>query len=105
MSEPLRNRRMQFGHNTNVTVGDVRYHVQTEDRGLAHALIDTMVYLDGRVVHRLTTNYQDLLPIDAASEAVLKERVDGQHHGVMEELRSGKLRFSAAPWKSSVPSL
>jgi hypothetical protein len=29
---------MLFGHNTNVTVGDVTYHVQTEDRGSSHAL-------------------------------------------------------------------
>ena len=104
MSEPLRNKRMQFGHNTNVTVGEVRYHVQTEDRGGAQALIDTMVYLNGRVVHRLTTDYRDLLPIDAANEPILKQRVDEQHQAVMEELRSQKLQISPALPKPGVPA-
>ena len=106
MSEPLRNRRMQFGHNTNVTVGTVRYHVQTEDRGGSHALIDTMVYLNGRVVHRVTTNYQDLLPIDAAKESILKQRVDQQHHGIEAGLRDGSIKIAeatAAP-TASVPA-
>lgn len=87
---------MQFGHNTNVTVGAVRYHVQTEDRGGSHALIDTMVYLDGRVVHRVTTSYQDLLPIDAAKESVLKQRVDKQHQGVEAGLREGSIKVAQA---------
>lgn len=96
---------MQFGHNTNVTVGDVRYHVQTEDRGDAQALIDTMVYLNGRVVHRRTTNYLDLLPIDGAKESILKQRVDEQHHTIEGELRAGKLKLvePAAPVAPPAP--
>src|SRR5260370_3856239 len=38
---------MRFGHNSNVTIGEVLYHVQTEDRGATHALIDTTVYYGG----------------------------------------------------------
>ncbi len=87
---------MQFGHNTNVTVGTVRYHVQTEDRGGSHALIDTTVYLNGRVVHRVTTNYQDLLPIDVAKESILKQRVDQQHHGIEVGLRDGSIKVTDA---------
>lgn len=96
---------MQFGHNTNVTVGDVRYHVQTEDRGDAQGLIDTMVYLNGRVVHRRTTNYQDLLPIGPANESMLKQRVDEQHHAIEAELRAGSLKIAeAAAHDSSGPT-
>src|SRR5260370_49939 len=40
---------MRFGHNSNVTIGEVLYHVQTEDRGATHALIDTTGYYGGRV--------------------------------------------------------
>ncbi|HWZ96383.1 MAG TPA: Ig-like domain-containing protein [Candidatus Dormibacteraeota bacterium] len=87
---------MLFGHNTNVTVGDAHYHVQTEDRGVAHAVIDTAVYLSGRVVHRRTNNYSDLLPLDAGKEAILKQRVDEQHHGIEEELRNGSLKPAEA---------
>ncbi len=84
---------MRFGHNTNVTVGEVLYHVQTEDRGVAHALIDTTVYYGGRVLHRRTSKYSDLLPLDAQREQTLERRVSSQHHAVMEELRSGALKM------------
>jgi hypothetical protein len=56
--------RMVFGHNTNVTLGTIVYHVQTEDRGASHALIDTTVYYRGRVLHRRTNSYFDLLPLE-----------------------------------------
>jgi hypothetical protein len=82
---------MLFGHNTNVTVGGQVIHVQTEDRGIAHALIDTTVYCRGRVLHRRTNGYFDLLPLDADREQALKLRVDDQHSTVLEELRSGVL--------------
>jgi hypothetical protein len=59
---------MLFGHNSNVTVGTEIVHVQTENRGANHAFIDTTVHWKGRVLHRRTNNYQDLLPLDAESE-------------------------------------
>ncbi|MBS1840943.1 MAG: hypothetical protein JSS69_12380 [Acidobacteria bacterium] len=85
---------MLFGHNTNVTVGNAHYHVQTEDRGAAHPVIDTSVYLCGRVVHRRKNDYSDLLPLDAVKESILKQRVDAQHARIEEELRTGALKFS-----------
>ena len=93
---------MQFGHNTNVKVGDALYHVQTEDHGAAQALIETAVYLDGRVVHRQKHHYSDLLPLDAKKETTLKQRVDDQHHRIEEELRTGALKFASARVKQSV---
>jgi hypothetical protein len=85
---------MRFGHNSNVTVGEKHYHVQTEDRGTRHALIDTMVYSDGRVLHRRTNSYADLLPLDAREEDKLRLRVAHQHQEVINELRSGSLELS-----------
>ena len=35
---------MIFGHNTNVSLGQTTYHVQTEDAGITSALIDTTVF-------------------------------------------------------------
>jgi len=84
---------MLFGHNTNVNVGALQYHVQTEDRGVAHPVIDTSVYLCGRVVHRRKNDYSDLLPLDVEKEAILKQRVDAQHAAIEEELRTGLLKF------------
>jgi len=87
---------MLFGHNTNVTVAGAVYHVQTEDRGATNALIDTTVYYHGRVLHRRTSKYSDLLPLDGERQLVLKKRVDEQHRTVLEEMRSGALPLTAS---------
>jgi len=85
---------MLFGHNTNVSVGGKTFHVQTEDLGASHALIDTAVYFRGRVLHRRTNHYSDLLPLDPGREQALKLRVDEQHRNVVEDLRSGRLSLT-----------
>ncbi len=96
---------MLFGHNSNVTVGGDVVHVQTEDRGTGHAFIDTTVHWHGRVLHRRTNNYQDLLPLDGEKENALKERLDDQHRSVIEEIRTGalKLTFPAPPTPAAAP--
>jgi hypothetical protein len=88
---------MLFGHNTDVKAGETVYHVQTEDRGTANALIDTTVYCRGCVLHRRTNNYLDLLPLERAREEVLRKRIDDQHRTVTEEIRSGALRLVPPP--------
>jgi hypothetical protein len=97
---------MIFGHNTNVSLGQTTYHVQTEDAGVASALIDTTVYCRGRVLHRRTNNYHDLLPLNPDREAALKLRLDEQHRQVLEEIRSGALYLPppAAPATPAAPA-
>lgn len=97
--------RVLFGHNTDVTAGDKTYHVQTEDRGIGHAIIDTTVYSGGMVVHRKTNSYGDLLPLDPQREQVLKSRLDNQHHSVLEAIRNGTLRISATPARKPVAAI
>lgn len=88
---------MLFGHNSDVKVGETVYHVQTEDRGTANALIDTTVYCRGRVLHRRTNNYFDLLPLEDQQEKFLRTRIDEQHRKVVEEIRGGTLQLAAPP--------
>lgn len=85
---------MLFGHNSNVEARGTTYHVQTEDRGATNALIDTTVYFNGRVLHRRTNNYFDLLPLNPGREQALKVRLDEQHRAVVEELRTGALHLA-----------
>jgi hypothetical protein len=82
---------MVFGHNSNLKLGSNTLHVQTEDRGAANALIDTTVYFQGRVLHRRTNNYHDLLPMNEDNQHALKLRVDEQHRTVLEAIRTGEL--------------
>jgi hypothetical protein len=86
---------MLFGHNTNVKVGATSYHVQTEDRGVAAALIDTTVYHNGRVMHRRTNNYHDLLPLNPDREEALRLRINEQHRATLEDVRSNALNLVA----------
>jgi hypothetical protein len=86
---------MLFGHNTNVKVGATTYHVQTEDRGVAVALIDTTVYYQGRVMHRRTNNYHDLLPLNPDREEALHLRLNEQHRSTLEDVRSNALNLVA----------
>jgi hypothetical protein len=93
---------MQFGRNTNVTVGPATLHVQTEDRGVTSALLDTTVYFQGRILHRRINNYFDLLPLTADSEQALKLRLDAQHRSLIDEIRSGQLQLSIPPPQAPV---
>jgi hypothetical protein len=94
---------MLFGHNSNVEAGGTTYHVQTEDRGAMNALIDTTVYFHGRVLHRRTNNYFDLLPLNPDREQALKLRLDEQHRAVVEGLRTGALHLPL-PRDEQVPA-
>jgi hypothetical protein len=88
---------MLFGHNSNVKVGDTTFHVQTEDRGVATALIDTTVYYMGRVMHRRTNNYHDLVPLNPDREEALRLRLNEQHRSTLEDIRTGALHLAAPP--------
>jgi hypothetical protein len=96
---------MVFGHNSNVTIGADTVHVQTEDRGESRAVIDTTVHWKGRVLHRRTNHYKDLLPLDAGKEAALKARVDDQHSAVVEEIRSGALKLAIPREPAASPAI
>lgn len=82
---------MSSGFNTNVRVGERTFHVQTEDRGPHHPQIDTIVYFDGRVLHRRSSSYQELTEAGQATEEVLRRRVEEHHREVIEALRAGSL--------------
>ena len=82
---------MSMGFNSNVGVGDAVYHVQTEDRGLNHPFVDTVVLSGGQVVYRRSVGYQDLLSAAALDEAVLGARIEQQHREVLEGVRAGSL--------------
>lgn len=84
---------MNFGFNSNVRVAEAMYHVQTEDRGVAHPFLDTVVYLSGRVIHKRSTSYA-LFAMGVDPEVLaqkLHERLAQQHREVIAELEAGTL--------------
>ena len=84
---------MIFGFNTEVKIGSTVYHVQTEDHGGSRHLIETTVYMAGRLIHRRKTSYEELLASPNFSDAALRQQLEEQHKGVIDELREGSLTF------------
>lgn len=86
---------MSSGFNTDVKVGDRVFHVQTEDRGPNHPIIDTVVYQNGRILHRRSSSYEQAA--DSSPEGI-RRSVEEQHRAVIEAIRSGTLdaEFAAA---------
>jgi hypothetical protein len=82
---------MSSGFNTDVKVGEHVFHVQTEDRGPNHPIIDTVVYQNGRILHRRALNYEQRAEAALFSAEELRRRVEEQHRSVIEALRSGAL--------------
>lgn len=82
---------MSSGFNSDVQVGDRTYHVQTEDRGPSHPVIDTAVYQSGRVLHRRSLDYSQFSAASGFTAETLAGRVEEQHRSVIEDLRSGAL--------------
>ncbi|MGH9715981.1 MAG: hypothetical protein ACRD4R_04530 [Candidatus Acidiferrales bacterium] len=88
---------MSSGFNTDVRVGEQIFHIQTEDRGPSHPAIDTAVYLNGRVLHRRSSNYQEFAASADFSPEGVRQRVAEQHRAVVQEIRSGVLGGAALP--------
>ncbi|HLJ41671.1 MAG TPA: hypothetical protein VKT50_09310 [Candidatus Acidoferrales bacterium] len=86
---------MSSGFNSDVNVSGEVCHVQTEDHGQPECLIETLVYQRGRIFHRRTSNYSDLVAEPGISEAALLDRVKAQHRAVMDAVRDGAIAVPA----------
>lgn len=64
--------------------------VQTEDLGTEKSLIQTMVFLDGRVVFAKESGY-NALGIKGASSDAICDMVRWQHNGILHGVRDGKI--------------
>ena len=85
---------MSLGIQSSVQIGLNLFTVETETRaGQEHHLLDTTVYLQGRVLYRRVKSYQDLLESAEPEANALRERIEAQHRGVLDDLRSGALKF------------
>jgi len=80
-----------FGFNTDVKVGKLVFHVQTEDRGVNNPVLNTTIYHRGRVLAKRATSYRDFLTSPDFSESELQALLERQHKQLLEEVRSGAL--------------
>ncbi len=80
-----------FGFNTDVKVGNTVFHVQTEDRGAGNPVLDTVIYVKGRVLAKRGTSYQEFLASPDFNESELRAQLERQHRQIVEEIRAGQL--------------
>lgn len=80
-----------FGFNTDVKVGKTVFHVQTEDRGVNNPVLDTTIYVKGRVLAKRGISYRDFLASPDFNESELHAMLERQHKQVIDEVRAGQL--------------
>jgi|GEM_PF-917990 len=86
---------MSVGFNSDVTIGGNVCHVQTENHGHPQCRIETLVYHRGRILHRRSSSYSDVVASPGYSESAIGARVENQHRSVIEELRRGAISIPA----------
>jgi len=93
---------MIFGFNTDVAGKDGSYHVQTEDRGPKHPVIDSIIYMGGgKIVDRRRTDYDPA----QVTQKHIEEMVRKQHKELVDAIRSGAyVRPAGVAEKAAPPS-
>jgi len=76
------------GYNTDIEYSGTVYHVQTEDKGQANPLVESLVYTSGEILYTRRTPYHDLIAeeIDKGAVATLMER---QHRTIVQAVEAG----------------
>ena len=76
---------MIFGFNTDVPAKEGIYHVQTEDRGPKRPVIESIIYVGGKIMGRKRTPYVR----DEVTRERIEEMVRRQHKDLVEAIRAG----------------
>ena len=79
---------MIFGYNTDVKLGEVVYHVQSEARA-AEMVLQTMVFVQGRCIGKRTVSYSETTAQPGYNEQLIQEMLKAQHRWVVEAARDG----------------
>jgi hypothetical protein len=79
-----------FGFNTDVKLGDVVYHVQSEARQ-GDMLLQTLVFVKGQCVGKRAVSYAQKSGEAGFSEQAMHELLKAQHRAVLEEIQQGRI--------------
>jgi hypothetical protein len=79
-----------FGFNTDVKVGDIVYHVQSEARQ-GDMLLQTMVFVKGQCVGKRAASYAQKSAEPDFSEQAMHEFLKSQHKAVLEAIQQGRI--------------
>jgi hypothetical protein len=92
---------MITGFNTDVKYRGVVYHVQTEDKGTANPLIETLIYKGGEILGSRRLPYANLARV--GDEPAITKLMEDQHKAMIIEVKRG--RFDPAGAKTILEDL
>ncbi len=81
---------MITGFNTDVKFGETIYHVQTEDKGEAHPLIESLVYIKGQILDSFRTSYEEYFHSNDYSQSILQKILENQHRQLVSAIKHGQ---------------
>ncbi len=84
---------MITGFNTDVKYRGTVYHVQTEDKGTANPLIETLIYKGGEILGSRRLPYAEL--VQGHDEPAITKLMEDQHKGMIMEVKRGRFDPSA----------
>lgn len=79
-----------FGFNTDVKLGEVVYHVQSEARQ-ADMLLQTLLFVKGQCVAKKTVSYAQKTTEPDFSDEAMHELLKSQHKTVIEAIQQGRV--------------
>ena len=83
---------MITGFNTDVKCGDKVFHVQTEDKGSANPLIESLIYVKGAILDAHRTSYKGFFESEIFSESILQRILEFQHRQIVSRIKKGKFQ-------------
>ena len=83
---------MQKGHNSDITVKGVSFHVQTEDWGTENPFLVSRVFKNGAVIKTIKTPYEQALQQGPLSDSqAIQIALKTQHHRVLDQVFNGMI--------------
>lgn len=91
---------MITGYNSAIKYKEEVFHIQTEDRGLKAARIDTIIYKNGgAILHRKRLSYKDILACENLPE-IVSELMAEMHEKTIKEVQKGLWIYGNVPERS-----
>lgn len=81
---------MITGFNTDVPYDGCVYHVQTEDRGRDHPILESLVYVGGTIIAKKLTPYDEHVK-QGVSEDIIAGLLRRQHQVMIAAIKAGRI--------------
>lgn len=82
---------MEAGLNSDITIENKEFHIQTEDWGWDNPFIVTKIFSHGAVLKSVKTPYQTVLKSPFPSNQSIRIALENQHKEILDRLISGHL--------------